>query len=830
MVNPSPPILNPVSSRARLARQDLSPTKRQGTRSGGWTTSVLVCGLVGLSGPALADGIYMTNMQAQLTPASISLLTNPARTPGAQPGDTVEFVLKATVAGVNATGGPAVYFTTYLPSGVDVLGAWFVTDATGSTTRAPGSGGHAHNGWGARGSKTPFGAPFAGVGNARMNDIAGDTGIFYSSDPRTALFTADGSNITKGPTGNPTATGGTSNGYNVTDTFYKAVDAFNLWDADQVNAFGAGGTLGAIPGNPAPTSSAKIINSIGQGATPLGSGSPVAGPQTGYTLDNTGAVGPWQRIQYAGSQIADVSDGIATAVGTADSPTVLDASSLGHSLSDATPLPVGTNAVRWSEGFHLVGDVVYVKVRVRLNASVLSASNGVIMNFESTGSDNWGTGSKDNPWRYFGPTVSSNVNLHISKEIHRVNGQPYGGGNIPAGSTITYRLSYADLGSVPLGNMTITSALPSVIATSGCSTGTPTLSNLSAGVTVTGVSAGTTACPAASATVTFGNLPNVTGGMLGGLRGGTFTYDVKLSASAANGAAIANTATMAGTDLGTNTPKTQTDSANATVGAGQPSLKLDKTGNGPWVVGQAGAAYTLTVTNQGLAATSGVITVLDVLPTGLSAPASFSSGAWSCTTSSQQVTCTSSTSLSSTAGGNTSAIIIPITVGPGAVGAATNQASVGGGNDPFNGGSPPTPGVACSDTNHCARVTTNVTATVAVTVSGTVWIDGDWGKTLSTDEAGSNLGSSALTVYLVDASNLIVAKTSVASDGTFAFDNVASGTYALILSNDPSLAIGTAAPTAGLPPGWANTAETTGDPSSGSSDGNADGRITITVP
>ena len=99
--------------------------------------------------PAMADGIYMTNMKAQLTADSVSKLTNASRVPGAKDGDVVEFVLSATIA--NAVGGPGVYFTSYIQPGVEVLGATFVTDITGVTERAPGEGGHAHDGWGLMG-------------------------------------------------------------------------------------------------------------------------------------------------------------------------------------------------------------------------------------------------------------------------------------------------------------------------------------------------------------------------------------------------------------------------------------------------------------------------------------------------------------------------------------------------------------------------------------------------------------------------------------------------------------------------------------------------------
>ena len=536
----------------------------------------LAFGLVSLwAAPALADGIYMTNMQTALTTASITALTDPGRTPGAQGGDVVEFVLSATIA--NAVAGPGVYFTSYLPSGVDVLGAWFVTDATGATVRNPGQGGRANDGWGARGSKTPFGNPFAGVLNGRENDVYGDTGIFYSSDSRTQLFSADGSNIAKGPIGNPNGTGPASNGYNVRDTFYNAIDAFNLWDANQVNAFGAGGALNSVPVNTAPTSSATVINSAGQGVPPLGAGTAVAGPQTGYTKDNTGNIGPWQRVQYPGSQIADVSDGAATAAGPLDTPTVLNASALGASLSDAAPLPATTNAVRWSFGWAALNETVFIKIRVRLNTNVLSATDGVIMNFDSTGSDNWGSGSKDNPWRYFGPTVAKTGNLFVSKEITHVNGIPYTGGNIPAGSTLTYRVRYLNLGNLPARTVTITDKLSSAIATVGCTVATPTLSGLTNGVTVGSLTAGTSSCPASAATVTFANLPQVTAGTLGGLRGGEFSYDVKLSATVANGTVVSNTATIGATDPVTGTAVTDTATASGTIGAPPPSVAVSGT-------------------------------------------------------------------------------------------------------------------------------------------------------------------------------------------------------------------------------------------------------------
>jgi uncharacterized repeat protein (TIGR01451 family) len=526
---------------------------------------------------AIADGIYMTDMTTTLTQSSINTLIDPLRTPGVKAGDIVEYVIKAKVADAkvnDATGGPGIYLTTYIPAGVEVLGASFVTDATGATVRAPGQGGQANDGWGLRGSMTPFGTPFSTAGNSRQNDLYGDTGIFYSTDTRTQLYTADGSGIAKGPIVNPTNTASTSNGYNVYDTFYKAIDAFNLWDANQVNAFGRGGTINSVPTTDNPDN-VNIINTKGQGATPFGSGSVVAGPDTGYKFDNTGSIGPWNRIQYSGSKIANISDGAATVIGI-NSTTGIDATATTNpaTLDDASflgatfPLSISPNAVRWSDGLRAVNDLVYIKIKVKITQAAINATNGVLLNAEATGSDNYGSGSKDNPWRYFGLNVARSANLYVKKDIYKVNGAIYSGGLVPAGATLTYRIKYLNLGSLPVTNIAFSDILPSPISTTGCTAANPTLGNLSNGVTI-GTVTPTTAilgCPGASATVTFGNLPNVTSGSLAALRGGEFTYDLKISSTVPNGTSIQNSANFTGQDVVSNTAVTTPTAATATVG------------------------------------------------------------------------------------------------------------------------------------------------------------------------------------------------------------------------------------------------------------------------
>ena len=156
----------------------------------------------------------------------------------------------------------------------------------------------------------------------------------------------------------------------------------------------------------------------------------------------------------------------------------------------------------------------------------------------------------------------------------------------------------------------------------------------------------------------------------------------------------------------------------------QPALSINKAGNGPWTIGQTGATYTLSVNNTGNAATSGTITVRDQLPAGIGIrPASGFTAAtgWTCTYSDEAaqnnsiitpntgmlVTCTSTNVI---AAGATVPLTLPVLVTSTAPPSVTNYASIGGGGDPFNGGSAPVAGAACTDTAHCANATTSVTA------------------------------------------------------------------------------------------------------------------------
>jgi uncharacterized repeat protein (TIGR01451 family) len=113
---------------------------------------------------------------------------------------------------------------------------------------------------------------------------------------------------------------------------------------------------------------------------------------------------------------------------------------------------------------------------------------------------------------------------------------------------------------------------------------------------------------------------------------------------------------------------------SASGGAGAPSLSIASSHTGNFTQGQAGATYTLTVTNSGTAATSGTVTVADTLPTGLTATA-MSGFNWTCTQPAGP--CTRSDVLA--AGASYETITVTVSVAANAAASLTNSATASGG-------------------------------------------------------------------------------------------------------------------------------------------------------
>ena len=117
-------------------------------------------------------------------------------------------------------------------------------------------------------------------------------------------------------------------------------------------------------------------------------------------------------------------------------------------------------------------------------------------------------------------------------------------------------------------------------------------------------------------------------------------------------------------------------SNEVTVVVGFPDLAITKSHSGSFPVG-ANGLYTVTVSNVGSAASSGMITVTDTLPVGLSF-VSGAGGGWSFAASGQTITCLNSGPI---AGGASSILTLTVAVGAAAFPAVTNAASVSNSSD-----------------------------------------------------------------------------------------------------------------------------------------------------
>lgn len=127
-------------------------------------------------------------------------------------------------------------------------------------------------------------------------------------------------------------------------------------------------------------------------------------------------------------------------------------------------------------------------------------------------------------------------------------------------------------------------------------------------------------------------------------------------------------------------------------------LTLTKSHSGSFRQGQSGAAYSIRVSNVGSGGTSGLVTVADNLPSGLTATA-LSGPGWACTLAT--LSCTRSDTL---AGGSAYPdISLTVDVSARAASSVTNQAVVTGGGDSNSG-------------NNVANDPTAITQLVSVTV------------------------------------------------------------------------------------------------------------------
>lgn len=273
------------------------------------------------------------------------------------------------------------------------------------------------------------------------------------------------------------------------------------------------------------------------------------------------------------------------------------------------------------------------------------------------------------------PTTILSSNLTISK-THTPT-------SFIRGSTGTYTLTVGNTGTAATsGTITVTDTLPAGLSVSA---GSVTLSGTNAAAWSCSASGQTIACTSTTAIAISGS--------------STFSFSVNVLASAP--ASVTNTATVSGgNEAAANAGNNTANDPTTTVGSAD--LTLSKTASSTFVRGSTGT-YTLTVTNSGDAASSGTITVTDVLPTGLSY-SGFSGAGWSCSASGQTVTCSSSSVL---AVAGTSSVELTVSIATTAPTSIDNTATVSGGGELNTG-------------NNSSTVTTSVGATIDLNLSKAV--------------------------------------------------------------------------------------------------------------
>ncbi len=201
------------------------------------------------------------------------------------------------------------------------------------------------------------------------------------------------------------------------------------------------------------------------------------------------------------------------------------------------------------------------------------------------------------------------------------------------------------------------------------------------------------------------------------------TISITLSYTApANGAVtIGSAISTATTD---SNPGNNTASSTTTITA-LADLTIAKTHTGNFTQGQTGATYSITVTNSGAGSTTGLVTVTETPPAGLTVTGLSGTG-WSCVLAT--LTCTRSDVIAS--GLSYPAITVTVDVAGNAAPIVTNSASVSGGGE-LNAG------------NNTASDPTTVTALADAATAMVGPVNAAAGSTVNVQITCSNLGPSA---------------------------------------------------------------------------------------
>ncbi|MGB8517668.1 MAG: hypothetical protein WCD45_07245 [Gallionella sp.] len=528
------------------------------------------CALVlSIAQPALADYVGESQTTKYLDPATQAMLAARYQSGGGglQVGDEISYVIQFTPVpgGTTELVGGGAYVTDYIPAGTQVVNAQFVQD----------------NG---NGTYTQISPPPPAEVRAIFVPQYSETGIFYSSDPRTAMYTNNASPSITATNGYAGPAGGPVGGYSI----------HNAWDAAMFPLYTT---------NPATTTTCTAVV-----ANPVVA-SPVAGPDSYIKNDSTGGQGPWHRIAYPGSTIATAAGVVGASGGCiGGAPT-----SIGYQVSSANPLPSSVNAIRFAGGQTTVGQLFSVRITLRVTQPV--SASGIINNSEVFGGDvsilNTGlNASKSNIWRYVFPSVANaSTTLIVLKRIIGMCApvapattcviQPYTGGSVPsvANLNLRYEVSYLNGSGGVQTNVLLSDAMP-------------TGGTLLAGSATVVSGANILPTVAVSAPVGFNFAPLAT---LGSGAGGTVQFTAVFTTAPPKGVALSNTIKLTSSTVASGVTSTATTTPTTLA-----SLTIDKTTPTPSVLPSGAASYVIRIPNNGLGIAS-AISVVDTLPSdGLS--------------------------------------------------------------------------------------------------------------------------------------------------------------------------------------------------------------------
>lgn len=485
---------------------------------------LLLLMLFALANEAFAHNVGQAQTSKYFDPDTVQMLKDRASGaipggPGLRQNDIISYIVESVPAPNGASLGAAGYILDYIPPGVEVVGAHFVNKVP-DPTKYDGWAyidasmpypGVLSDGWGIRGANGYL-APF---GEGSLSGGVQDTGVFYSTDPRTARLVTpyDVTICTKAKLA------GTQLAFLV----------YNQWDYDQFMGVGNSKGCATLPpsvypdpqvitggsgrGNP------PVMDLSGVGTGPwIGLGSPVAGANSFYKndfnplgdgnalinspLDFSGQ-GPWHRIQHPGS--LEGGSGVIAPVIAIGTDTISGVPATGGwTLSSANPLPRTTNVVRFAIGERTIGDVEHIRLKVRIYDLAAFGAGSPIACIPSTmpggncaidpytnlssvfGADASGgaQGGKDHAYAYLGPSqANNNAQLVTTKAVVAVSATVAGpwiasdGAFLSIGQFVKYRLTYLNAASATLTNVFISDLIDagSAAYSGSASTGNPFL-------------------------------------------------------------------------------------------------------------------------------------------------------------------------------------------------------------------------------------------------------------------------------------------------------------------------------------------------------------------